>query len=220
MKRIPEPELMDSEAQTQAYAGAEFSEPNQLFIDRFRSSFADLPVSGLGADLGCGPGDITLRLAQMLPGWRWHGIDAGPNMLKLAEQALAETPLSEQVELLCHRIPDPELGERGYQALVSNSLLHHLPAPDSLWITIRQMAAAGARVMVMDLIRPDSTELAQALVDQHAAGEPDILREDFYNSLCAAYTVNELKQQLTANQLDHFQLEMISDRHWMAWGSM
>ena len=211
---------MDSEAQTQAYAGAEFSEPNQLFIDRFKLSFPDLPASGLGADLGCGPGDITLRLARMLPGWRWHGIDAGPNMLKLAEQALAKTELTGQVELLCHRIPDPALGERGYQAVVSNSLLHHLPAPDSLWASVRQLAAAGARVMIMDLVRPVSPQLAQDLVDQHAPDELEILREDFYNSLCAAYTLDELQQQLTDNHMQHFQLEMISDRHWMAWGNM
>ena len=220
MKRIPEPELMDSEAQTLAYAQAEFSEPNQLFVDRFQSAFPDLPDSGLGADLGCGPGDITLRLAHMLPGWLWHGVDAGPNMLKLAARALGDSGLAARVELLCHRIPDPDLGVERYQAVVSNSLLHHLPAPDSLWTTVRQLAGPGASVMTMDLIRPDSRDQAQALVDQHAPDEPELLRKDFYNSLCASYTLAELQQQLAAAQLDHFRLEIISDRHWMAWGKM
>ena len=34
MERIPEPEIMDDEEGAVAYAGADFSESNQLFVDR------------------------------------------------------------------------------------------------------------------------------------------------------------------------------------------
>jgi predicted small lipoprotein YifL len=34
MKRVPEPELMDSAAQVDAYAAADFTEGNQAFADR------------------------------------------------------------------------------------------------------------------------------------------------------------------------------------------
>jgi len=69
MKRRPEPELMDSEAQTVAYAEADFNESNTLFTECFLGRFPDLPETGRLADLGCGPGDITIRLARRLPGW-------------------------------------------------------------------------------------------------------------------------------------------------------
>ena len=36
MKRRPEPELMDSEAQTRAYAEADFEEFYNLFTEKFR----------------------------------------------------------------------------------------------------------------------------------------------------------------------------------------
>ena len=52
MKRNPEPELMDSETQTLAYAGADFNESNSLFVGRFLERFADLPEYGRLADLG------------------------------------------------------------------------------------------------------------------------------------------------------------------------
>ena len=64
MKRRPEPELMDSEVQTLAYAEADFNESNSLFTERFLARFPRLPEHGRLADLGCGPGDITIRLAR------------------------------------------------------------------------------------------------------------------------------------------------------------
>ena len=77
MERRPEPELMDSEAQTVAYAEADFSESNTLFTEHFLAAFADLPDAGHMIDLGCGPADICIRLAKRLPGWRITGLDAG-----------------------------------------------------------------------------------------------------------------------------------------------
>ena len=35
---------------------------------------------------------------------------------------------------------------------------------------------------MMDLLRPDSPEEAQAIVNRYAAKEPEILRRDFYRS--------------------------------------
>ena len=57
MKRRPEPELMDSEAQTLAYAEADFDEANSLFTKSFTDFFTGLPATGRMTDLGCGPGD-------------------------------------------------------------------------------------------------------------------------------------------------------------------
>ena len=61
MKRKPEPELMDSEEQTQAYAEADFEESNALFTRALLDAFQDLPGTGNLADLGCGPADICIR---------------------------------------------------------------------------------------------------------------------------------------------------------------
>ena len=69
MKRRPEPELMDSEAQTAAYADADFSESNTLFTERFTSRFPGLPGRGLMVDLGCGPGRdlMAFKTANYFP---------------------------------------------------------------------------------------------------------------------------------------------------------
>lgn len=220
MQRIPEPELMDSAAQTAAYAAADFSESNSLFVSSFLQRFPDLPAGGRLADLGCGPGDITVRLAKALPGWRIDGLDAGENMLKLARRRLETEAQALEIDFRLSYLPDPSLEAGAWDALVSNSLLHHLPEPHALWTSIGHMGRPGSAVLVMDLARPGSLAAAKQLVEQYSEGEPEVLREDFYNSLLAAYTVDEVIDQLRKAGLDQIGVDMASDRHWIASGTL
>jgi trans-aconitate methyltransferase len=218
MKRIPEPELMDSAAQVDAYAAADFTEGNQAFAVRVGEALAGRAPGRL-IDLGCGPGDICRRLADRLPDWAIEGLDAGPNMLKTAQRETAGTPNAGRIEYRLARLPDPDLPTQGYQAVVSNSLLHHLPDPAALWNSIRKLAAPGAYVQVMDLDRPDDETAARSLVDAYAWKEPEVLREDFFNSLCAAWTAEEVSEQLIAAGLT-LDVERVSDRHWLVHGHL
>ena len=65
----------------------------------------------------------------------------------------------------------------------------------------------------MDLMRPDTTEEAQKLKDFYVRNEPEILQRDFYNSLLAAFEIEEVKEQLSEASLNHLEVEQISDRH-------
>ena len=70
----------------------------------------------------------------------------------------------------------------------------------------------------MDLLRPDTEGEARRLVDTYSADAPEILREDFYNSLLAAYTPWEVSEQLLAAGLDRLKIVIPSDRHWIVHG--
>jgi SAM-dependent methyltransferase len=214
MERIPEPELMDDDAQARAYAEADFAEPNARFVALYAECVGPLPEGAAVLDLGCGPGDITLRIAALDPGIEVHGLDGSAAMLAFGEAALAANPsLEPRVRLIEGLVPGAELPRASYEAIVSNSLLHHLHEPAALWRMIRARAAAGAPVLVMDLMRPATEAAAQALVDQYAAGEPEVLRRDFYNSLLAAFEPAEVRQQLAEAGLGHFSVTEASDRH-------
>jgi len=58
------------------------------------------------------------------------------------------------------------------------------------------------------------------LVERYASGEPAVPRTDFYNSLLAAYRPVEIEAQLEAAALSHLAIEVISDRHFIVWGSV
>lgn len=218
MQRIAEPELMDAPDQARAYAEADFSEPNQIFVNHFTEHFSLQPRGRL-IDLGCGPGDICLRLAHALPGWEITGLDAGPNMLALAHEAVDQAGLQQRIQLVQAHLPAGCPNTR-YDAVVSNSLLHHLPDPAILWQSVLALGAPGCAVQIMDLHRPGSRDQARAVVDQHAADAPTVLREDFFNSLLAAYTADEVREQLSAAGLETLEISRPSDRHWLVRGRL
>lgn len=216
MDRLLEPELMEDEAQVLAYAKADFEKENQGFIDRFREYFPDF-TQGHVIDLGCGPGDIPMRLACALPGCRVTGVDASTPMIRWATQAVSEAVLSDRITFRCERFQDLA-GASLADAAISNSLLHHVPNPLQFWNKLRQLVKPGAPVLVMDLLRPASIEEAKAIVNRHASNEPEILRRDFYNSLLAAFTEDEISAQLARMNLTRLLIDVIDERHWVVGG--
>jgi hypothetical protein len=57
-------------------------------------------------------------------------------------------------------------------------------------------------------------------VDRYAAAEPAILRRDFYNSLLAAFTDDEVAAQLTEMNLSRLLIDVPDDRHWVVGGRL
>ena len=220
MKRVPEPqELMDGVPQAQAYAEADFSEANELFLDLFDHLHPDA-FRGTVIDLGCGPADIPLRFACRHPEARIDAVDGSLPMITLARRAIETAGLEDRITTRCQHLPTRELPASAYGAVFSNSLLHHLNDPHDLWRTVRHCAAPGALVLVMDLIRPDSATNVDLLVRQYAADAPEILKRDFRASLHAAYTLEEVKAQLDRCGLEMLHVEQVSDRHLAIMGTL
>ncbi len=197
--------MTDAE-QARAYAEANFEAAHSRYPLLYCEKFPHRPSTGHALDLGCGPGDVTRRFARVLPGWRFDAVDGSAAML-------AQAPKTERINYIQGFIPGVSIPRARYDLVLSSSLLHHLPDPSVLWQTIAERA--GNMVFVVDLRRPESREVARQLVDQYAQGEPDVYRRDFFNSLLAAFTAEEVRQQVASLGLT---VEEISDRHLLVWG--
>lgn len=219
MKRTPEPEVMDGAEQARAYADADFSEPDTQFVAALQRAFGtwnQLPGPRV-ADLGCGPGNIALRMAAHLPDHDIVGYDGASAMLAIAGARAADRPNLRFEEAL---LPDPQLPRAGFELIVSNSLLHHLHDPHVLWRTILDIGSSGAAVFVGDLRRPADEATVDHLVQTYSSDEPAVLTRDFRASLHAAFTVDEIRDQLGEHGLGHFTVETPSDRHVYVWGRL
>jgi len=216
MERQLEPEVMDGEEQARAYAQADFSQENQWFVDQFLAAFPDFR-EGLVLDLGCGPADIPIRLVQACPTLKIIGLDASQPMITLAQAAVDKAKLGDRLRLVCEKFQVLQLQE-SVDAVISNSLVHHVPNPYKFWYALKQLAKPGSPVFIMDLLRPETTEEAQALVDQYAANESEQLRRDFYNSLLAAFTEDEVAAHLAEMNLSRLLIDVPDDRHWIVTG--
>ena len=219
MQRVPEVEVMADPQQALAYARADFSEPHNRFVELFRERIGATAGASV-LDLGCGPGDICRRFARAFPDCRIHGVDASSPMLELARSDTRAAQLHSRIDFFKAYLPDAQLPRQDYDVILSNSLLHHLREPGTLWDSIVRFGRPGTQVFIMDLLRPESAQRALELVDLYAVGEPEVLRRDFRNSLCAAYEPAEVADQLASRGLAGLTLEPVSDRHFIVWGRL
>ena len=224
MERIPEPELMDDAAQVRAYAEADFSDSDAAMLERlFALCGGDAGPRLL--DLGCGPGNISFRLARRWPQANVLGIDGAPRMLAVARGRLAaaapELAARLRFEEALLPLAAPGSLAAGFSAVVSNSLLHHLHDPAVLWQAVAQLGAPGAFVYIQDLRRPASPEAVEALVVSRMEGAPELLRHDYRASLHAALSPEEVELQLQqAGLAAQLKVAPLQERYLEVWGRL
>ena len=111
------------------------------------------------------------------------------------------------VNRVCHTV--------GIPMIVISLLL----IPVALWRTVAKCVKPNGAVLIVDLLRPPDHETAVRLVDQHANDAPPVLRRDFIASLHAAYTLDEVRQQLIAAGLPQFRVDQVDELHLVVWGN-
>jgi SAM-dependent methyltransferase len=218
LERICEPELMDDPEQARVYAEADFDASDAALVERIIALAAPQGLGSKLVDLGCGPGNLSFRLAERCPAAELVGLDGSAAMLALAEQrrqvAAERWP---RLSFRCLTLP-LAVGDLGglagrCTAIVSNSLLHHLHDPAVLWRTLRLLAAPGALVHIHDLRRPPDPAALDALVQCHASDCDPLLRRDYAASLRAAFRPEEVRAQLGQAGLAGLRVEARDDRY-------
>jgi SAM-dependent methyltransferase len=215
MKRILEPEIMDDKDQAAAYAKADFSTSNQMFVDGLIETYPDRLRSIL--DIGSGPADVPIRILRAVPSAKVTAVDASLPMVEIARQGVQEAGLQDNIDVVLGRRPGIDFGGREFGTIASKDLLHHLPDPLVFWEEVVKLATGTAAIYVMDLYRPDCPEDARKIVESVSGNEPEVLKRDFYDSLLAAFTVDEIQDQLKSTSLP-LHVEKVSERHLLIHG--
>ncbi len=211
MQRIPEPEVMNADAEVKAYAGADFRAVNRRCARRALRAAGTR--RGHALDLGTGPGDIPIALCRLAPLWRVTAVDLAPRMVAWARRNVRDAGLASRIRVVKADAKRAARLNGPFQLVFSNSLLHHLEDPAPFWRSVKRHLRPRTAVMIQDLSRPESKSAARKLVKLHAAGESPLLRRLFYESLLAAFTPSEVRVQLRAAGLENLVVRKINDRH-------
>ncbi len=209
---------MDDPAEAKAYAAADFTAVNEAFVARLLE-LAPMDAAR-AADLGTGPADIPIRLAGRRPGWRVAAVDASAAMIDLARDAITAAGLHAAITPVLADATRTPLASGEFDVIFSNSILHHLRDTGGFWAEVKRLAHRGSVVFLRDLARPVSAEAARAIVTRYAGTESALLQEEYYRSLLAAYTVDEVLAQLSAEGLPELNAHMVTDRHLDVWGEV
>jgi ubiquinone/menaquinone biosynthesis C-methylase UbiE len=204
LARVPEPEVMNDSSEVEAYASASA----QAFLDSIDDTFVEHALRLIGGrergralDIGCGPGQIVLKLARRLKLWKFVGVDRAPNMIAQARASLASvTEVAGRVEFQEDNGNQLAFDGQSFDFVMCNSVLHHLAEPHNLFIEIARVAKPGAAILVRDLRRPAA--LAYPLhVRWHGRKYSGTMYQLYKQSVRAAYTVPELQSMLDASPL-------------------
>ena len=221
MKRIPEPKItFNNKHMWASSAHADFEAPHRLFVQLFQEHFAHQAITGHILDLGCGDAETTCRFAQTFEQCQIDGIDSSEDLSTHGKNNVEKQGLTNRIHLIPASLAEAQLPSTYYDVVISNSFLHHLTNPDVLWETIKTTAKPNALVFIMDLMRPEGLHQVEIIVKQHTRDEPKILQHDFFNSLCAAYRIDEVEAQLKTAGLKHLRIHEVSDCHFIVRGKL
>ncbi len=211
LERILEPEVMDSPEEARDYNAMDHAAVNELFV-------ADLLSAGLPGDdvldLGTGTALIPVELCQRHPSCRVMAVDAAVYMLDLARFNLEKSGLTRRIELRhvdAKALPFPD---QMFDAVISNSIIHHIPEPDECLREAVRVVRADGLLYFRDLLRPGTEDQLDQLVATYAGGENEHSRQLFRESLHAALSLADIRGLVTQLGFSEDSVRQTSDRHW------
>ena len=231
MERIPEPELMEKKEQVISYDEADFSEGEENLIKQINHYLLRkniyLGEKDLIVDLGCGPGNISEKLAIKWPNAEVVGIDGSKEMILRAEHNNKISKNQKKIKNLryvCFDIKDIKLNnflfKKKISLLVSNSLIHHITNLEDFFNTIRSLSSNITVNFHKDLKRPIDEKSALELKEQCSKKNNEILTNDYYASLKASYTYKELKNFTLENDLSSLEVFEDGDKYLIVYGNV
>ena len=231
MERIAEPELMERKEQAISYAKADFSEGENKLINQINHYLVKNDIKfnkqELIFDLGCGPGNISEKLSIKWPNATVVGIDGSKEMIRIAELNKNKYSNRHRLRNLSYICADIKkfkasevFPEKNISLLVSNSLIHHITYLDDFFNCIKRLSSDLTINFHKDLKRPNDEKLALELKEKCAEKYDDILTNDYYASLKAAYTPKELQNFIFKNKLSSLEVFEEGDQYLVIYGKV
>ncbi|MYF98040.1 class I SAM-dependent methyltransferase [Candidatus Poribacteria bacterium] len=211
MERIVEPEVMDTAEDAEAYDAMGHGEVDQAFVDRVIALGAS---TGHFLDVGTGPAQIPILLAQHCSNIHITAIDLSHEMLKIAKRHVHDAGLTDRITLEhvdAKTLPYPD---NIFDGLISNSIVHHIHDALKSLQEMGRVVKPNGLVLIRDLIRPKTPADAQAFVDKYAANDTPLQQKLYYDSFLAAFTLDEVNQMLTQMDMPNAVVVQSTDRHW------
>lgn len=213
LPRVLEPEAMDTPDEAREYDAMDHSTVNTRFVSDFLQAHGPCR-GGEILDVGTGTAQIPIVLCRADAKARVLGIDLAEHMLARGETNIVAAALWERIRLNRADAKALRLPSGSFEAVISNTILHHIPDPSPAIVEMVRLVAPGGTLMIRDLVRPNDLRTLDLLVDTYAGSEPDVARAMFGASLHAAFTLDEIREIVRTLGLPDAGVSLTSDRHW------
>jgi ubiquinone/menaquinone biosynthesis C-methylase UbiE len=212
LPRILEAEVMDTAADAADYDAMDFATVNAAFAVEALATFDAATVTVL--DIGTGTARIPIAMAERAAAIRITAVDLSEEMLKIGRRNVAAAGLADRIELRRVDAKGMPLADGAFDAVVSNSIVHHIPEPRAFFREAIRLVKPGGRLFVRDLARPADRDTLDRLVATYAATDTPHQRQLFADSLHAALTLDEVRALVGEFGFPPATVTLTSDRHW------
>ncbi len=201
---------MDTWLEASAYDAMDFTVANGAFA---ADAIALDPDAVKVLDVGTGTARIPILMCQQRPQYLVTAVDLAQSMLIIGQRNVEEAQLTQRIRLErvdAKRMPYPDLE---FDAIVSNSLVHHLPEPLSLFKEVNRLVRPGGALLIRDLVRPETEQQLDELVA--SSNTYDTRQQQlFRDSLKAALTLAEVRDLIDCVGFQQVTLAQTSELHW------
>ncbi|MSR57507.1 MAG: class I SAM-dependent methyltransferase [Planctomycetaceae bacterium] len=220
LSRTLEPEVMDTQHEAVDYDSMDHTAVNQSFSQEFLSALSRQPLSGKQAsvpsvlDVGTGTARIPIAIGRQTDTVRIIAVDLSAPMLQVAQRNVIAAGLQRLIKLEQVDAKGLPYTDGQFDAVISNSIVHHIPQPIHVLREMLRVLRAGGLLFVRDLLRPTDAASVDTIVEQHAEGANAHQRQLFEQSLHAALTLGEVRDLLRELGWPPESVSQSSDRHW------
>jgi ubiquinone/menaquinone biosynthesis C-methylase UbiE len=211
LPRVLEPEVMDSAEEARDYDAMDHSQVNRVFVADFLSFWTG---AGTVLDVGAGTAQIPIELCRRHATVTVVAIDLAEQMLRVGEENVRRAGLSERIALKCCDAKALPWPAGAFAAVMSNSIVHHIPEPFLVLKEMARVAGPGGALFVRDLLRPKTDAEIKQLVNAYAGNANDHQRQMFEDSLRAALTLEEIRELIQKLGFEPASVVQTTDRHW------
>ena len=206
-----EPEVMDSAEEARDYDAMDHGTVNRVFVTDFLAIWdSGSPI----LDVGTGTAQIPIELCRRHRQVDVTGIDLAKEMLKVGAENVRRAGLDDRIRLQRVDAKQMPFGALSFSAVISNSIVHHIPEPAGVLREMIRVLYPGGAVFIRDLLRPPDAATLQRLVSTYAGDANAHQQKMFADSLHAALSLDEIRAMVSALGYDPIEVRATSDRHW------
>jgi ubiquinone/menaquinone biosynthesis C-methylase UbiE len=211
LPRVLESEVMDSIEEAQDYDSMDHTQVNRVFVADFLSCWnGQNPI----LDVGTGTAQIPIELCSHLSEAQVVAIDLAEHMLVVGRENVRRAGFSDRIRLERQDAKHLPYPARSFAAIISNSIVHHIPEPAAVLAEMVRVARPGALLFIRDLLRPPSDDAVRHLVTTYAGDANTHQQKMFDDSLRAALSLEEIRSLVAGLEFEPNTVKQSTDRHW------
>ena len=210
LPRILEPEVMDSPEEARDYDAMDHSGVNRLFVADFLACWnGQNPI----LDVGTGTAQIPIELCRQHAAARVTAIDLAEHMLRVGRANVDRAGLAQRITLECRDAKALPYARGRFAAVISNSIVHHIPAPAPCWRRWCACSGPAAACWSGTCSAPTPTPRCSTSSTCTPAG-PTPISGKCSATPCAALTLAEVQALIAPLGFAPESVRRTTDRHW------